>query len=217
MKLRPLLEDEEYQQKLRQGALELQSLLLDLKHIDLDVDLTSDGHDQITVIYADKGGLVRGTIKLTVVGSALGKSKTVYRAWTIDDGVVQHSNEGFNASMILFRLFNNDTPFKSFEQSVISTFGTNAVTSIDKARLPKDEVYGAILSPPFTLAERGEHTMMVHNTRIVSMLEVCITSASTVRIHLHDINGDTHDFEGPSLIRLIPKLREFIRTAQEAL
>lgn len=212
MKLRILLEDEEPQQKLRKGALELQTYLLDLEHMDLDVELASKYDDIITLKYYDKNNLVRGLVSLE---AKLESAGTVYKAWAFDNGIIYAHRDGLNAAMILLKMLLLNIPFKPFEQSIMSTFGTTDVTAANKAMLAKDEVYGASVAPPFKLEGDRQATLMVHNQKIVQLIVVCITSASTVRLHVHDSNGDVNTFEGPSIVSTFPKLREFIKTAQE--
>lgn len=213
MKLNALLEDEEPQQKLRKGALELQAYLLDLEHIDLDVELTGrDGY--ISVEYRDKNDLVHGKVQLE---TKLTLSGLLYKARTID-GLLYAQKDGLDATMILFHLFQKDIPFKPFEQAVMSAFGTTGVDAEDKARFTKDdEVFGVSLAPPFKLEGDRQASLMVHNQKVVQFLSVRITSASTVRVYIHDSNGDVNECEGPSIVSTFPKLRQFITAAQEAL
>lgn len=205
MKLTALLEDQDHEQKLRKSALELQSHLVDLKHMDLEVELLNRA-GAIVLEYHDENHLVRGNVHLSVKYTPQG---VIYRAQASGGvGVIQTSRDGFAVGMILLRIFQEDAPFKAFEQSLMSDFGTTAVQSIDKARLPDDEVYGAAIMPPFTLQGRGLRPIMVHNQQIVQVLDVCITSESKVRIHLHDAQGDEHTFEEKSVLDILPKLRD---------
>lgn len=217
MKLNTLLEDEELQQKLRKGALELQAYLLDLEHIDLDVELINRGSDAIEVEYHDANRLVAGTVHLSTKVTPGGG--LIYQASTVGAGIIQTGRDGFATAMILFKMFRQDLPFKAFEQAVVSAFGTTNVTVEDKARLPKNVVFGVTLAPPFKL-EHGKSAMqplMVHNQKIVQHLSVRITSTSTVQIGLLDSNGDLTYFEGPSIVSTFPRMREFIIAAQETL
>ena len=195
MKLSTLLEDLEdgvnHQLILRRGALELQTLLMDLDIMDLDVELKSSIGDGIIVKFNDKNNLVYGKIEFFVKYAGNTK-QAYYHARTIDGRTIQMRAGGFEANAILFRMFHNDVFFKPFEQSLMSAFGTPGVTSrplplssklyvrdADKAHLQKDEPYGAVITPPFKLESYSRYgsgpAIMVHDTKIIQALTVCIT------------------------------------------
>lgn len=225
MKLGTLLEaaidaiDSEHLQTLRKLALKMQTLLADLDHIDLDVQLKTEKPNEITVSYHDENNLVRGNVilRVNVMGMASGAPVVRYSAWTLDGGTIGNNIDNAGAiHSTVFRLFQQDIPFKAFEQSVMTALGTSNVSSIDKNLIPKDEVYGAKVTPPFLINKRGAKTVMLHNSRIVQALDICITSASTVKAYIRDTNGDLHVFEGTSLDVVNDQLHQFITAALEA-
>lgn len=166
----------------------------------------------IRLDYAGPNGLVRGRVDLIVTTPTKPGLKPIYKAVTIDDGIIFGQANGFDPAFILFKMFHHRGHFKAFEQSLLSAFLTTNVTQLDPQRLAQGDTYGAAINQPFSVGE-GYEKVRVDNRAVFRECGVYITAKNTVRIDLEDTQHDIHHFEGDTLYKALEQARPFVKQA----
>ena len=176
----------------RAAALKLQQMLAEFP-LELHVTLShpkGKPPTAVRVTYSDDNKLVTGWVDLT---SAPVKDRVEA---TTPSGLIYWGTE-FDVNRIYHNL-HSDSMFKGFEQAMLSAFGRS--TSPDQlADSGEDDEAVAMWSvyPPFNLPGH-----QVYDQYIVSNIVVELTTHSSVRVHIFDVNGDkagmaeAHDLDG---------------------
>jgi hypothetical protein len=171
----------------RTAALKLQQAMADYP-LDLHITLAPTevygkakeaGKAGVRLSYTDTHGLVKGWVDL-LPSPTLPEEYVVVAAAS---GSV-FSGEKFDIPKI-FKVMQRDFMFKVFEQQLKSALG---VTSIDQRQgIGEDNDYVAHwdIFPPFNLPGH-----QVYDQYIVSHININITTHSTVRVWIYDVNGD---------------------------
>jgi hypothetical protein len=221
MKITPLINNEvELFTSARRAAFELQSYLLNMQKMSLDVDLSQgrksgDVIENVVIAYKDANNLIRGKVELLVT-----KSPTNSQAkapWTRYDaiwlnGVIYKSLNGFNVASILTKLIMDRIPWEPFVNDVKSVFGTNDVSH----ELGRDGLFYATIWPPFKLKGFEKQDVMVHASKALQSVTLTVTENAMVKVEITDTHSDVHTSEVARVVYACKPIAEFLESAVDA-